>query len=179
MAYTFKRSILIHAPIEQVYDELLNIEAHKDWGDLTELELLDHSPIQVGSRWRSQGHAANTVMHDECTVSEMERPHLFTFQVKSRSERATANLILSYRLEPVPEGTQLTFSREFGERDQDLPLMFRVILSIPGIMPLMDNIVTAKIVDRGMVRLRDKIEQTSTAKNPLMTEQAQNSQPAA
>ena len=31
MAYIFKRSIIIGVPPEQVYDELVDIESHREW----------------------------------------------------------------------------------------------------------------------------------------------------
>ena len=74
MAYSFERSIVIHAAPEQVYDNLLDVASHKNWGEMTELELLYKGPVKVGSRWRSVGVMGKDVMRDECTVVALERP---------------------------------------------------------------------------------------------------------
>ena len=156
MPYSFERSIVIHATPEQVYDNLLNISSHKTWGEMTELELLYEGPVQVGSRWRSVGAMGKDVMHDECTVMALERPRLFKFRSLSQSgSMGTTGMIFSYQLEQAPEGTRVTLSRGFVP-DQ-MPGLMRFLLGT-GIVRLMDSLGTAKIVDRGLTRLRDCVE---------------------
>jgi uncharacterized protein YndB with AHSA1/START domain len=179
MPYIFKRSIIIHASPEQVYDELLDIEAHKEWGDMSELELLFEGPVQVGSRWRSAGASNDTDMHDECTITILERPRLFGFQSRSRSEMGTMVINMSYHVERVSEGTRVTFSREFGEMDLQLPIGYRILLAIPGSQRLIDQLMIAKIADRGLAGLRDRVEQTGTSENPISAEPAQSASPTA
>ena len=114
MAYSFERSIVIHATPEQVYDNLLDVASHKKWGEMTEMELLYEGPVKVGSRWRSVGVIGKDVMHDECTIIALERPHLFQFKsVTQHSSMGTAGMIFTYRLEKVPESTHVTISRGF------------------------------------------------------------------
>ncbi len=114
MSYSFERSIVIHATPEQVYDNLLDVASHKKWGEMTELELLYEGPVQIGSRWRSVGVMGKDVMHDECTILSLERPHLFQFKsVTQHSSMGTAGMIFTYRLEQAPEGTRVTISRGF------------------------------------------------------------------
>jgi uncharacterized protein YndB with AHSA1/START domain len=160
MAYIFKRSIIIGVPPEQVYDELVDIASHKEWGEMSELELLFEGPAQIGSRWRSSGTTSNFVMQDECTITEMERPHQFSFRVKSQSQMGTGHIILTYRLEPAPEGTLVTWSRE-NLPNQELSPIMKFIIAIPGVPQLMDRLVTSTAVDRGLDNLRERLESKS------------------
>jgi len=160
MAYIFEQSIIIGVQPEQVYDELVNISTHREWGEMSEMELLFEGPAQVGSRWRSSGKTSGFDMHDECTITKMERPRLFSFQVKSQTQMGTGHIILSYRLEPVPEGTRVTFSRE-NLPNQELSPIMKFFVAIPGVTQLMDRLITAKAVDRGMVNLRERLENKS------------------
>jgi uncharacterized protein YndB with AHSA1/START domain len=158
MAYSFERSIVIHAAPEQVYDNLLDVASHKNWGEMTELELLYEGPVKVGSRWRSVGVMDKDVMHDECTIIALERPHLFQFKsVTQHSSMGTAGMIFTYQLEKVPEGTRVTISRGFVP-DEISRKMMRFLLQV-GVVRLMDIFMTAKIIDRGLARLRDYVEQ--------------------
>ena len=158
MSYSFKRSIVIHAAPEQVYDNLLDVASHKNWGEMTEMELLYEGPVKVSSRWRSVGVMGKDVMHDECTIMALERPHLFQFHsVSQHSSMGTAGMTFSYRLEKVPEGTRVTISRGFVP-DEISSKMMRFLLQV-GIVRLMDIFMTAKIIDRGLARLRGYVEQ--------------------
>ena len=158
MSYSFKRSIVIHATPEQVYDNLIDVASHKNWGEMTEMELLYEGPVKVCSRWRSVGVMGKDVMHDECTIMALERPHLFQFKsVTQHSSMGTAGMIFTYRLEQVPESTRVTISRGFVP--DEMPGMMRYLLRVGVVMRLMDNLMTAKIMDRGLARLRDYVEQ--------------------
>lgn len=158
MAYSFKRSIIIHAAPEQVYDSLLDVASHKKWGEMTEMELLYEGPVKVDSRWRSVGVMDKDVMRDECTIMALERPHLFQFKsITQHSSMGTAGMIFTYRLEKVPEGTRVTISRGFVP-DEISSKMMRFLLQV-GVVRLMDISMTAKIIDRGLARLRDYVEQ--------------------
>lgn len=159
MAYSFERSIVIHATPEQVYDNLLDVASHKKWGEMTEMELLYEGPVKVGSRWRSVGVMDKDVMHDECTIMALERPHLFQFKsVTQHSSMGQAGMIFNYRLEKVPEGTQVTISRGFVP-DEISNKMMRFLLQV-RVVRLMDIFMTAKIIDRGLARLRDYVEKS-------------------
>ena len=156
MAYSFERSIVIHAAPEQVYDNLLDVASHKNWGEMTEMELLYEGSVKVGSRWRSVGVMGKYVMRDECTIMALERPNLFQFKsVTQHSSMGTAGMIFTYRLEQAPEGTRVTISRGFVP--EEMPGMMRFLLQI-GVARLMDIFMTAKIIDRGLARLRDYVE---------------------
>jgi len=158
MAYSFERSIVIHAAPEQVYDNLLDVASHKNWGEMTELELLYKGPVKVGSRWRSVGVMGKDVMRDECTVVALERPHLFQFHsVSQHSAMGINGMTFTYRLEKMPEGTRVTISRGFVP-DEISSKMMRFLLQV-GVVRLMDIFMTAKIIDRGLARLRDYVEQ--------------------
>ncbi len=158
MAYSFKRSIVIHATPEQVYDNLLDVASHKKWGEMTEMELLYEGPVKVSSRWRSVGVMDKDVMHDECAIIALERPHLFQFKsVTQHSSMGTAGMIFTYRLEKATEGTRVTISREFVPVEISSKMM-RFLLQI-GVVRLMDLSMTAPIMDRGLTRLRDYVEQ--------------------
>ena len=158
MVYSFERSIVIHAALEQVYDNLLDVASHKNWGEMTEMELLYEGSVKVGSRWRSVGVIGKDVMHDECTIIALERPHLFQFKsVTQHSSMGTAGMIFTYRLEKAPEGTRVTISRGFVP-DEISSKMMRFFLQI-GVGRLMDLSMTAPIIDRGLARLRDYVEQ--------------------
>ena len=158
MSYSFERSIVIHATPEQVYDNLLDVASHKKWGEMTEMELLYEGPVKVGSRWRSVGVMDKDVMHDECTIMALERPSLFQFKsVTQHSSMGTAGMTFTYRLEKVPEGTRVTISRGFVPDDISSKMM-RFLLQV-GVVRLMDIFMTAKIIDRGLARLRDYVEQ--------------------
>lgn len=157
MAYSFERSIVIHATPEQVYDNLLDVASHKKWGEMTELELLYEGPLKVGSRWRSVGVIGKDVMHDECAIIALERPRLFQFKsVTQHSSMGTAGMIFTYRLEKASEGTHVTISRGFVP--DEMPGMMRFLLQI-GVVRLMDIFMTAKIIDRGLTRLHDYVKQ--------------------
>ncbi len=159
MAYSFKRSIVIHATPEQVYDNLLDVASHKKWGEMTELELLYEGPVKVGSRWRSVGVMDKDVMRDECTIMALERPHLFQFKsVSQHSSMGSAGMIFTYRLEKATEGTRVTISRGFVP-DEISSKMMRFLLQV-GVVRLMDIFMTAPIIDRGLSRLRDYVEQS-------------------
>lgn len=158
MSYSFERSIVIHATPEQVYDNLLDVASHKNWGEMTELELLYEGPVKVGSRWRSVGVMDKDVMRDECTIMALERLHLFQFKsVSQHSSMGAAGMIFTYRLEKTPEGTRVTISRGFVT-DEISSKMMRFLLQV-GIGRLMDMSMTAPIMDRGLARLRDYVEQ--------------------
>ena len=158
MSYSFERSIVIHATPEQIYDKLLDVSSHKNWGEMTEMELLYEGPVKVGSRWRSVGVMDKDVMRDECTIMALERPHLFQFKsVSQHSSMGTAGMIFTYRLEKVPEGTRVTISRGFVP-DEISSKMMQFLLQV-GVVRLMDIFMTAKILDRGLARLRDYVEQ--------------------
>ena len=158
MSYSFERSIVIHATPEQVYDNLLDVSSHKNWGEMTEMELLYDGTVKVGSRWRSVGVMDKDVMRDECTIMALERPHLFQFHsVSQHSSMGTAGMIFTYRLEKVPEGTCVTISRGFVP-DEISSKMMRFLLQV-GVVRLMDIFMTAKIIDRGLARLRQYVEQ--------------------
>ena len=158
MSYSFKRSIVIHAAPEQVYDNLLDVASHKNWGEMTEMELLYEGPVKVGSRWRSVGVMDKDVMRDECTIMALERPHVFQFKsVTHHSSMGTAGMIFTYRLEKVPEGTRVTISRGFIPAEMSSKMM-RFLLQI-GVVRIMDIFMTAPIIDRGLSRLRDYVEQ--------------------
>lgn len=156
MAPVYERSLTINAPPEHVYDYLLDIAAHKEWGEMDELELLYEGPLQVGSRWRSSGTTSGFEMHDECTITTLMRPNLFAFRVRSQAKMGIGEILLSYRLEPVPEGTRVTFSRE--TLSTEMSGVMKVMLAIPGMQRLMDAMVTTKAVDRGLTHLRDRLE---------------------
>lgn len=160
MAYILERSILIHAQPDKVYDELLDIGSHKEWGAMTELDLLYDGPVQVGSRWRSAGSTNNIEMHDECMVTDLDRPRHFGFQVKSQSGKNTSTVKHNYILEPVPEGTRLTWNRRFADVSQLQP-GYRLMLSIPGMLPLIDRMMIVKHADQGLSNLRDRVEKTA------------------
>ena len=158
MSYSFERSIVIHATPEQVYDNLLDVSSHKNWGEMTEMELLYEGTVKVGSRWRSVGVMDKDVMSDECTIMALERPHLFQFHsVSQHSSMGTAGMTFTYRLEKVPEGTRVTISRGFVP-DEISSKMMRFLLQV-GVVRLMDIFMTAKIIDRGLARLREYVEQ--------------------
>jgi uncharacterized protein YndB with AHSA1/START domain len=158
MAYSFERSIVIHAAPEQVYDNLLDIASHKKWGEMTEMELLYEGPVKVGSRWRSVGVMNKDVMHDECTIVALERPRLFQFKsVTQHSSMGTAGMIFTYRLEKATEGTRVTISRGFVPAEMSSKMM-RFLLQV-GVVRIMDIFMTAPIIDRGLARLRDYVEQ--------------------
>jgi uncharacterized protein YndB with AHSA1/START domain len=158
MPYSFERSIVIHATPEQVYANLLDVASHKNWGEMTELELLYEGPVKVGSRWRSTGVMGKDVMRDECTVMALERPRLFQFKsVSQHSSMGTTGMTFTYRLEQVPDGTRVTISRGFVP-DEISSRMMRFLLQA-GVVRLMDIFMTAKIIDRGLARLRDYVEQ--------------------
>lgn len=158
MAYSFKRSIVIHATPEQVYDNLLDVASHKKWGEMTELEFFYEGPAKVGSRWRSVGVMDKDVMHDECTIIALERPHLFQFKsVSQHPSMGTAGMIFTYRLEKAPEGTRVTISRGFVPAEMSSKMM-RFLLQV-GVVRIMDIFMTAPIIDRGLARLRDYVEQ--------------------
>ena len=143
MAYSFERSIVIHATPEQVYDNLLDVASHKKWGEMTELELLYEGPVKVGSRWRSVGVMDKDVMRDECTIMALERPHLFQFKsVSQHSSMGSAGMIFTYRLEKASEGTRVTISRGFVP-DEISSKMMRFLLQA-GVVRLMDIFMTAK-----------------------------------
>jgi uncharacterized protein YndB with AHSA1/START domain len=160
MPYTFQRSVIIGAPPEQVYDYLLDIPAHMQWGDMDELELLYEGPVQVGSRWRSTGVTSNIRMQDECTVTAMERPYLFSFRVRSQTPMYAGVITISYRLERLPQGTRVTFSREYDR--SELPAVMRALAAVPGfeavVFGMMDRLITSRAVDRGLFNLRDRLE---------------------
>jgi uncharacterized protein YndB with AHSA1/START domain len=158
MAYSFERSIVIHVTPEQVYDNLLDVASHKKWGEMTEMELLYEGPVKVGSRWRSVGAMDKDFMRDECAITALERPHLFQFHsVSQHSSMGTAGMIFTYRLEKAPEGTRVTIGRGFVPAEMSSKLMR--FLSLVGIGRLMDIFMTAPIMDRGLARLRDYLEQ--------------------
>lgn len=158
MAYSFERSIVIHAAPEQVYDNLLDVASHKKWGEMTEMDLLYEGPVKVGSRWRSVGVMDKDVMHDECTIVSLERPRLFQFKsVTQHSSMGTAGMIFTYRLKKVPEGTHVIISRGFIPAEMSSKMM-RFLLQI-GVVRIMDIFMTAPIIDRGLARLRDYVEQ--------------------
>ncbi len=157
MSYSFERSIVIHATPEKVYDNLLDVASHKNWGEITEMELLYEGSAKVGSRWHSVGVMGKYVMRDECTIMALERPNVFQFRSVSQDPlMGTVGMNWSYRLEKMPEGTRVTISRGFVPEDMPgiMPLLLRV-----GVVRLMDNLMTAKIIDRGLARLRDYVEQ--------------------
>jgi uncharacterized protein YndB with AHSA1/START domain len=158
MSYSFKRSIVIHATPEQVYDNLLDVASHKNWGEITEMELLYEGSAKVGSRWRSVGAMGKDVMRDECTIMALERPHLFQFHsVSQNSAIGTLGMTFTYRLEKAPEGTRVSISRGFVP-DEISSKMMRFLLQV-GVVRLMDIFMAAPIIDRGLARLRDYVEQ--------------------
>lgn len=125
---------------------------------MTEMALLYEGLVKVGSRWRSVGVMDKDVMHDECTIMALERPHLFQFKsVSQHSSMGAAGMIFTYRLEKTSEGTQVTISRGFVT-DEISSKMMRFLLQV-GVGRLMDIFMTAKIIDRGLTRLRDYVEQ--------------------
>jgi uncharacterized protein YndB with AHSA1/START domain len=161
MSYSFERSIVIRATPEQVYDNLLDVASHKNWGEITEMELLYEGPAKVGGRWRSVGVMGKDVMRDECTIKALERPRLFQFHsVSQHSSMGTAGMTFTYRLEKAPEGTRVTISRGFVP-DEISSKMMRFLLQV-GVVRLMDVSMTAPIIDRGLARLRDYVEQSHT-----------------
>lgn len=156
MAYDFQRSIVIKVPPEEVYDYLVQIPRHKEWGDMETLELLYQGPAQVGSQWRSTGKTAAFVMHDECTITALERPRRISFRVHSQAPAGSGEVELSYLLEPVPEGTRVTFGRKtLGS--QMGPAM-KLMMAIPGMVRLMDRLVVAPTVMEGLNNLRYRLE---------------------
>jgi uncharacterized protein YndB with AHSA1/START domain len=158
MSYSFERSIVIHATPEQVYDNLLDVASHKKWGEMTEMELLYEGPVKVDSRWRSVGVMGKDVMRDECTIVALERPHLFQFHsVSQNSSMGTVGMTFTYRLEKVTEGTRVTISRGFVP-DEMPNKMMRFLLQV-RVVRLIDIFTTAKIIDRGLARLREYVEQ--------------------
>lgn len=66
-------------------------------------------------------------------------------------------MTFTYRLEKVPEGTRVTISRGFVP-DEISSKMMRFLLQV-GFVRLMDIFMTAKIIDRGLTRLCDYVEQ--------------------
>ncbi|MGW8250418.1 MAG: SRPBCC family protein [Anaerolineales bacterium] len=156
MAYDFQRSIVIKTPPEQVYDYLLQIPRHKEWGDMETLEILYEGPAQVGSQWRSTGRTAAFVMHDECTITALVRPSLISFKVFSQAAAGSGEITLSYELEPVPDGTKVTFCRE--THSSEMKPVMKMMMAIPGMRQLMDSMVTAKAVDEGLNNLRERLE---------------------
>ena len=122
------------------------------------MELLYEGSAKVGSRWHSVGVMGKYVMRDECTIMALERPNLFQFRSVSQDPlMGTVGMNWSYRLEKVPEGTRVTISRGFVP-DEISSKMMRFLLQV-GVVRLMDISMTAKIIDRGLARLRDYVEQ--------------------
>jgi hypothetical protein len=72
----------------------------------------------------------------------------------------TGHIILAYRLEPVPEGTLVTWSRE-NLPNQELSPIMKFIIAIPGVPQLMDRLITSTAVDRGLDKLRERLESKS------------------
>jgi len=66
-------------------------------------------------------------------------------------------MTFTYRLEKVPEGTRVTISRGFVP-DEISSKMMRFLLQV-GVVRLMDIFMTAKIIDGGLARLREYVEQ--------------------
>ena len=69
----------------------------------------------------------------------------------------TVGMTFTYRLEKVPEGTRVTISRGFVP-DEMPNKMMRFLLQI-RVVRLIDIFTTAKIIDRGLARLREYVEQ--------------------
>lgn len=160
MTYTLSRSMIFQASPERIFDELLDIPSHMTWGDMTGLELLFEGAPQVGSRWYSVGETGGVQMKDECTLTELERPVRFSFQSKSQNEMGSMLVHMSYDLEPLPEGTRVTFSRWFEELALDLPLGYRLLLALPGAQRTLDSLMIGKVIVRGLARLRERVEKT-------------------
>lgn len=168
MSYPFQRSIAIQAAPERVYEYLTNIPANREWGEMADLELLTDGPLRVGTRWRSSGKTGGVPMHDECEVTALEPHRRFSFKVESRAlgSRWTV-LYLTYSLTPTAEGTHLTFGGELNLREGTG--LFRILGSIPVLerlfCELAEKLVVGKVLEGGLVRLRDNLEQDHAAQS--------------
>ncbi len=160
MPYVLERSTVVRVPPDQVFDYLCELRAHMEWGDMIEMDVLDEGPVKVGTRWRSRGRASGLNMRDQCEIVTLDRPSRFAFRSFSQSQLGSGSVILSYTMEPVAEGTRVTFRRDqFGETTG----LSRLMLALPGfqafLLPLMDRLMTARILDRGLDNLRRRLEE--------------------
>jgi uncharacterized protein YndB with AHSA1/START domain len=115
MALLVHHSVLIEAPINKVWGALTDIACMKQWMSIDERELDIITTWQVGSPILIKGfhHAP---FENKGIVLQLEREHILQYSHLSSLSRLTDKAenytILTFRLIPSKEGTELSFHAE-------------------------------------------------------------------
>ena len=101
-------SVVIRRPVEDVFAYLAKTENETEWQTgLIESKVISGGPVGVGSTGQDtrKSMGMTTVTHWVCTDFEPSRG--FSFRVTK-----PMRFFASYRLDPTPEGTQVTMSAQ-------------------------------------------------------------------
>ena len=96
-------SIVIPAPIQQLFAQLINVADNPRWiSSVTSMELMDVPPMRAGFRFRETGGFLWVHVTDEKRVHIFEPPHQFGFEGQFLRNSTV------YSLEPTNQGTKVT-----------------------------------------------------------------------
>lgn len=101
------KSTTINAPIEKVFDELLQVQRWHMWTkSITSISILDNSPICVGARLKIH---QPKLMPAVWTITELERNNTLVWEKKSPGLKIVAGHVLT----SSPEGTVVQLSIQY------------------------------------------------------------------
>lgn len=111
MTYTSKASIIINAPIEQIWDALTKPEQVKEYFFGTDLD----TTWEVGTPIFFRGEWEGKAYEDKGAVLEFNAPHSLSYDYWSGlsgvEDKPEQYQILRYDLEPKGDGVEVTISQ--------------------------------------------------------------------
>jgi uncharacterized protein YndB with AHSA1/START domain len=77
----FQARIVLDAPIERVWDALVDIEAQPRWmREMVEVHLLTPPPVRVGTRGEATVRILGLTVTDPVEITELDPPHRFAIR---------------------------------------------------------------------------------------------------
>ena len=153
------RTTYIEAPVDSVFDYLVDVERHVEWsGELSfgleTLKKVTAGPLKVGSVFKSTGVLSSKAgVEDTSTVTEIVAPRYLAWETVSSGLWQENTFRWAYTTEPRREGTRLTYSLE-ARRFSPKPLQ----LWFPPLLWLVDRKIFGKEMESGLKKIKVALE---------------------
>jgi hypothetical protein len=153
------RTTYIEAPVDSVFDYLIDVERHVEWsGELSfgleTLKKVTAGPLNAGSVFKSTGRLSSKVgVEDTSTVTEIMPPRYLAWDTVSSGALQENTFSWAYTFEPRREGTRLTYSLE-ARHFSPKPIQ----LWFPPLLWLVDRKIFGREMESALRRIKIAME---------------------
>ena len=153
------RNTYIEAKIDTVFAYLADVDRHLEWsGELSfglqTLRKVTPGPLKVGSVFKSTGRLSYKAgVEDTSTITDIIPPRYMTWETVSSGAWQENTFRWAYTMEPLREGTRLTYSleeRHFNPKP--------IQLWFPPILWLTDRKIFGKEMESGLKKIKLALE---------------------